>query len=173
MRSFILAGMLCLSIFMGTLHLAYSQTQSINVTTTVLSPISIASVSNLNLGYVLRGTGEQGYLAADPEAGSITLNKSSLDGLTIEIQYPSTLTGPNGATLSLLHNGSSYGSFTPSVGSSVAFNPASPGTSLTDILQNETNATFKFGAKVNPSVAQTVGSYTGQIVVVMGYTSLF
>ncbi len=173
MRSIILAGMMCLSILFGTYNHINAQTQSVNISTTVLSPISISGVSNLDLGFVLAGGGEQGFLSADPEAGSITISKSSLTGLTMEVQYPASLSGPNGATMALIYNGSSYASYTPSAGSAVAFNPASPGSSLTNILQSSTGATFKFGAKVNPSVGQTVGTYTGQIVIVMAYYDLF
>jgi len=173
MRSIILAGMLCLTMLLGLSFNVHAQTQNISVSTTVLSPISISSVSNLDLGFVLAGAGEQGFLAADPEAGSNTISKSNLNGLTMDVQYPSTLSGPSGATLSLIFNGSSYGSYTPTEGSAVSFNPSSPGSSLTNILQNATGATFKFGAKVNPALGQTVGSYSGQIVIVMAYAALF
>jgi hypothetical protein len=94
-----------------------------------------------------------------------------MNGLTLSIQYPTALAGPAGATLPIIFNGNEYGSYTPNGGSTVTFNPSSPGSSLTDILQNNSAAVFRFGAMVNPPLGQTVGSYTAQIVLTLSYAA--
>jgi len=152
---------------------ARAQTQSVNITATILSPISVNSVNPYNIGYVLAGGGEQGYVSLDPEAGSVSISKSDLNGLTMAVTVPTTLLGPSGATMAFICNSTAYGSYTPTGGSTVAFNPSSPGASLTNILQSSAGAVFKFAGKVNPGVSQAVGTYTGQFVVTMAYAALF
>ncbi len=175
MRNHHLAGLLCL-LFISLLAsptqtLAQSQTHYMNVTATVLSPINVVSLTHMDLGFVLAGGGEQGVLAADPEAGTLSISKSNLNGLTLLVQYPTQLAGPSGATLPLLYNGTEYGSYTPDGGSTVTFNPSNPGTSLEDILQTDTAAVFRFGAKVDPPLGQTLGAYSAQIILTLSYAA--
>jgi hypothetical protein len=152
---------------------ARAQTHAVNVSATILSPISVNSVNAYNIGYVLAGGGEQGFVSTDPEAGSISISKSDLNGMTLAITVPSTLSGPSGATMAFICNSTAYGSYTPTGGSAVAFNPASPGATLTNILQSSSGAVFKLAGKVNPGVSQAVGTYTGQFIVTMAYAALF
>jgi hypothetical protein len=174
MRPYHLAGILCLLLttIVANPTRVYAQVQNMNVTATVLSPINVVSLTHLDLGFVLAGGGDQGVLASDPSAGTLSISKSNLNGLTLSVQYPSALAGPSGATLPLIFNGTEYGSYTPDGGSTVTFNPSSPGSSLTDILQTDSAAVFRFGAKVNPPLGQTVGSYTAQIVLTLSYAAL-
>jgi hypothetical protein len=174
MRTYHLAGLLCLlfTTLLATTTASHAQVQNMNVTATVLSPINVSSLTHLDLGFVLAGGGEQGVVAADPEAGTLSISKSNLNGLTLLVQYPAQLDGPAGATLPLIYDGTEYGSYTPDGGSAVAFNPSNPGTSLEDILQTDTAAVFRFGAKVNPPLGQTVGAYSGQIVLTLSYAAL-
>lgn len=173
MRSNHLAGLLCLLVLSFALNIgiASAQSQNMQVTATVLNPINIVNLTHLDLGFVLAGGGEQGVVASDPEAGTLTIQKSNLEGITLDVQYPSQLLGPSGATLALLFNGTEYGSYTPDGGSTVTFNPSSPGTSLQDILETETGAVFRFGAKVDPPLGQTVGAYSAQIVLTISYAA--
>jgi hypothetical protein len=173
MRSYHLAGLLCLlfAIFTTNPTFIYAQVQNMNVNATVLSPINVASLTHLDLGFVLAGGGNQGAVASDPNAGTLSISKSNLNGLTLSVEYPSVLSGPSGATLPLIFNGTEYGSYTPDGGSVVTFNPSSPGSSLTDILQSDSAAVFRFGAMVNPPLGQTVGSYTAQIVLTLSYAA--
>jgi len=173
MRSYHLAGLLCLlfTIFATNPTFIYAQVQNMNVNATVLSPINVVSLTHLDLGFVLAGGGNQGALASDPNAGTMSISKSNLNGLTLSVEYPSALSGPSGATLPLIFNGTEYGSYTPDGGSTVTFNPSSPGSSLTDILQSDSAAVFRFGAKVNPPLGQTVGAYTAQIVLTLSYAA--
>lgn len=174
MRTYHLAGLLCL-LFIAQFarpSLSHAQVHNMNVTATVLSPINVVSLTHLNLGFVLAGGGEQGVLSADPEAGTLSISKSDLNGLTLLVQYPTQLNGPVGSTLPLIYNGTEYGSYTPDGGSTVTFNPFNPGSSLVDILQTDTAAVFRFGAKVNPPLGQTVGAYSGQIVLTLSYAAL-
>jgi len=173
MRNYHLAGLLCL-LFISQLispTFTHAQTHYMNVSATVLSPINVVSLTHLDLGFVLAGGGEQGVLASDPNAGTLSVSKSNLNGLTLLVQYPTQLVGPAGATLPLLYDGTEYGSFTPDGGSTVTFNPSSPGTSLEDILQTDNAAVFRFGAKVDPPIGQTVGSYSAQIVLTISYAA--
>lgn len=172
MRSIILAGLLCLICIATHTTQADAQISQINVTATVLSPLNVSSITHLDLGYVLAGGGEQGVLAADPEAGTLTISKSDLNGLTLDVSYPTELIGPAGATLPLLYNNSIYGNYTPDGGSTVSFNPANPGTDLEDILETDTGAVFRFGASVDPPLGQTVGAYSAQIVLTISYAAL-
>jgi hypothetical protein len=173
MRRYHLAGVLCLLVIFQAAHPSQSlaQTHNVNVNATVLSPINVVSLTHLDLGFVLAGGGNQGIVASDPGAGTLSISKSNLNGLTLSVQYPTALTGPAGATLPLIFNGTEYGSYTPSGGSTVTFDPSSPGSSLTDILQSDSAAVFRFGAKVNPPVGQTVGSYSAQIVLTLSYAA--
>lgn len=173
MRSNHLAGMLCLLFATFAFNFANVSAQSYNmqVSATVLNPISIVNLTHLDLGFVLAGAGEQGVVASDPEAGTLSIQKSNLEGITLDVQYPTQLIGPSGATLALLYNGTEYGSYTPDGGSTVTFNPSNPGTSLQDILETDSSAVFRFGAKVNPPLGQTVGAYSAQIVLTISYAA--
>lgn len=173
MRHYHLAGMLRLLFIILVTHpsLSIAQSSTMNVNATVLSPINVESLTHLDLGFVLAGGGNQGARASDPNAGTLSISKSNMNGLTLSIQYPTALAGPAGATLPIIFNGNEYGSYTPNGGSTVTFNPSSPGSSLTDILQNNSAAVFRFGAMVNPPLGQTVGSYTAQIVLTLSYAA--
>lgn len=143
-----------------------------NVTATVLTPTTIESLTHLDLGVVLAGGGVQGVLAADADAGTFTVTKSTMSGLSLMVAYPSELNGPSGATLPLLFDGSQFGSVTPLGGSPTSFNPSNPGTSLENVGGAATQVTFRFGASVNPPVGQTLGDYTGQIVLTLSYSGI-
>lgn len=165
--------MLCLLFATFALNVTTISAQSYNmqVSATVLNPINIVNLTHLDLGFVLAGGGEQGVVASDPEAGTLTIQKSNLEGITLDVQYPAQLIGPSGATLALLFNGTEFGSYTPDGGSTVSFNPSNPGTSLQDILETDSGAVFRFGAKVNPPIGQTVGAYSAQIVLTISYAA--
>ncbi len=174
MRTNHLAGLLCLLLFalLATASTTTAQVHNMNVNATVLSPINVVSLTHLDLGFVLAGGGEQGFLSPDPEAGTLSISKSNLNGLTLLVQYPTQLNGPAGATLPLIFDGTEYASYTPDGGTTVAFNPSNPGSSLENILQTDTAAVFRFAAKVDPPLGQAVGAYTAQIVLTLYYAAL-
>jgi hypothetical protein len=100
-------------------------------------------------------------LRTDP-ANSAQFNLKGHPGGSASLTFllPAVMTGPAGATMPLVFGGNDAGfSAAQSIGSQVAFDPRAP--YLATLTTNR--ASVFLGGRVNPSVGQRAGNYTGTV----------
>lgn len=106
--------------------------------------------------------------ATDPAAGAIELDGAGGDEVSVSFTFPSTLTGPGGTTLPLDTWTLCYGT-TTTQGACTLYPVAS--LPLVQRLPKQGGRLYLWvGTTARPGVAQTVGSYTGQLAVLALYT---
>ncbi len=161
-----LCGMLVLMAFATT---ASAQSGNINVTATVLQPLTVTGARELGFGNVYPGVNKI-IAVADLTSGKFTLDGHANAQVNISFTLPTNLT--SGANTLSISTWTGYRNTTdsPSLGGT-SFDPATPTT--TTNLDAITGDLFVFlGATVSPSSSQAQGSYTATITMNAAYTGL-
>jgi len=141
----------------------------VNGSLRVLNVLTISTEQNLDFGRIVQNS-TRVLTADDPLAGRLLITKSANQGITIQVNYPSTITsGPNSMSLTSNSTSGKYlaaGSSTP-----VYFNPSGY-TSPTGILPAAPHLYIYLGGTLEPTLATTPGNYSGQIVVSVSYSGI-
>lgn len=163
-----------LALFLGGTSTLSAQSGTLTATATVLQPISITKVSDLQFGNVFPGVNKTVNYDDASNAGSFSVAGDGGAQVAVSFTLPTDLTDASSNTLPIdtwtgylntTNSATSGGStFTPSA---TASNTNLSGTS------GSTGSLYVFvGATVKPASNQTQGSYSGTVTMTVAYTGL-
>ena len=142
---------------------------TVNGSLRVLNVLTISTEQNLDFGRIVQNS-TRVVSADDPLAGRLLITKSANQGITIQVNYPTTITsGPNSLSMSSSSSSGKYlaaGSSTP-----VYFNPSGY-TSAAGILPTAPYLYIYLGGTLAPTLSTTPGSYSGVITVSVSYSGI-
>jgi len=147
---------------------AAQQTNTIDATATVVTPLSVSSVSSLAFGTVYPGVNKSVAYTDATNGGKFSVAGYAGAQVTLSFTLPATLAGPSGATLPI-DTWSAYHNTTNDAASGGAgFDPslASP----TTALSGTGNLYVFLGARVTPDPTQAAGAYTSTVTMTVAYT---
>lgn len=133
-------------------------------------PLTVTGTRPLTFGTVLPGV-PRVILRTDPvNSGQFDLTGDKNSQVELTFTLPTVMTGPAGATLPLVFEGSDAGySQSQSISSQVGFDPKQP--FLARLSKIGRGSVF-IGATANPGASQRAGGYTAMLTLSVAYTGL-
>jgi spore coat protein U-like protein len=147
---------------------AAQQTNTINATATVVTPLSVASVNSLAFGTVYPGVNKAVDYDDATNGGKFSVAGYAGAQVTLSFTLPPTLAGPAGATLPIDTWSAYHNTANDATSGGTTFDPSLAGP--TTALSGSGNLYVFLGARVTPAPTQAAGAYTSTVTMTVAYT---
>ena len=147
---------------------AAQQSNSIDATATVVTPLTVTSVNPLAFGTVYPGVNKSVPYTDATNGGQFSVAGYGGAQVTLSFTLPADLAGPAGATLPIDAWGAYYNTTNSAASGGTAFVPA---LAVTTTTLSGTGSLYVFlGARVTPGASQTPGAHLSTVTMTVAYT---
>ena len=147
---------------------AAQQSNTINATATVVTPLAVSSVSSLAFGTVYPGVNKTVNYTDATNGGKFSVTGYAGAQVAVSFTLPTTLAGPSGATLPIDTWSAYHNTTNDAASGGTAFDPSLGGP--TTALSTAGNLYVFLGARVTPAPTQAAGAYLSTVTMTVAYT---
>jgi hypothetical protein len=163
-----------LALALGSASTAAAQTGTINATATVLQPITVSAVNDLQFGNIYPGVDKAIAYTDASNAGMFSVAGDGGAQVSVSFTLPTDLNGPSGSTLPIASWDGYHNTTNSATTGGSNFTPSA--TAITTNLSGATGSSGSLyiflGATVSPTATQTQGSYTNTVQMTVAYTGV-